>query len=129
MDGILIVDKPQGITSFAVVKEGKAILGARKVGHGGTLDPLATGVLPLFINRATKLVPFLMNGTKKYRATMKLGVETDSQDRDGKVISESNHIPEDHQQIIQVLNSFTGTSKQIPPMFSALKVNGTPLYK
>lgn len=129
MDGILIVDKPKGITSFAVVKEVKAILGAGKVGHGGTLDPLATGVLPLFINRATKLVPFLMNGTKKYRATMKLGVETDSQDRDGKVISESNHIPEDHQQIIQVLNSFTGTSKQVPPMFSALKVNGTPLYK
>jgi tRNA pseudouridine55 synthase len=70
-----------------------------------------------------------MNGTKKYRAIMKLGVETDSQDRDGKVIFESNHIPEDHQQIIQVLHSFTGTSKQIPPMFSALKVNGTPLYK
>jgi tRNA pseudouridine55 synthase len=129
MDGILIVDKPKALTSFAVVKEVKMILGVRKVGHGGTLDPLATGVLPLFINRATKLVPFLMNGTKKYRATMKLGVETDSQDRDGKVIFESNHIPKDHLQIIRVLSSFTGTGKQIPPMFSALKVNGTPLYK
>jgi tRNA pseudouridine55 synthase len=129
MDGILIVNKPKGVTSFAVVKEVKAILGARKVGHGGTLDPLATGVLPLFINRATKLVPFLMNGTKKYRATMKLGVETDTQDRDGKVVSESRNIPENHQQIIQVLSSFTGTGKQIPPMFSALKVQGTPLYK
>ena len=129
MDGILIVDKPKGVTSFAVVKEVKAILGARKVGHGGTLDPLPTGVLPLFINRATKLVPFLMNGTKKYLATMKLGVETDTQDRDGRVISESRNIPEDRQQIIQVLSSFTGTAKQIPPMFSALKVNGTPLYK
>ena len=129
MDGILIVDKPEGVTSFAVVKNVKAIVGARKVGHGGTLDPLATGVLPLFINRATKLVPFLMNGTKKYRATMKLGVETDTQDRDGKVISDNRNIPEDHHQIIQVLSSFIGTGKQIPPMFSALKVHGTPLYK
>ena len=129
MDGILIIDKPMGVTSFAVVKEVKAILGARKVGHGGTLDPLATGVLPLFINRATKLVPFLMSGTKKYRATMKLGSETDTQDQDGKVISESKHIPEDRQQIIRALSSFTGTGKQIPPMFSALKVQGTPLYK
>lgn len=129
MDGIVIVDKPKGATSFAVVKEVKAIFGARKVGHGGTLDPLATGVLPLFINRATKLVPFLMNGTKRYRATMKLGIETDTQDQEGRVISESKHIPEDHQQILQALSSFTGTRKQIPPMFSALKVNGTPLYK
>ena len=129
MDGILIADKPAGITSFGVVKEVKAILGARKVGHGGTLDPLATGVLPLFINRATKLVPFLMNGTKKYRATMKLGIETDSQDCDGTIIAESNHIPTDHEQIIRVLSSFTGTGTQIPPMFSALKVRGTPLYK
>jgi tRNA pseudouridine55 synthase len=129
MDGILIIDKPKGVTSFSVVKEVKTILGARKVGHGGTLDPLATGVLPLFINRATKLVPFLMNGTKKYRATMKLGIETDSQDSDGKIIAESNHIPSDSQHISRILSSFTGTSKQIPPMFSALKVRGTPLYK
>jgi tRNA pseudouridine55 synthase len=70
-----------------------------------------------------------MNGTKKYRATMKLGIETDTQDQDGRVIAESKHMPEDHQQIIQVLSSFTGTGKQIPPMFSALKVHGTPLYK
>jgi tRNA pseudouridine55 synthase len=70
-----------------------------------------------------------MHGTKKYRATMKLGVETDSQDRDGKVIAENNHIPTDHEQIIRVLSSFTGTGTQIPPMFSALKVRGTPLYK
>jgi tRNA pseudouridine55 synthase len=129
MDGILIADKPAGITSFGVVREVKALLGARKVGHGGTLDPLATGVLPLFINRATKLVPFLMNGTKKYRATMKLGIATDSQDRDGRVVAESNDIPTDHEHIIRVLSSFTGMGTQIPPMFSALKVRGTPLYK
>lgn len=129
MDGILIVDKPGGITSYQVVAKVKKILKARKVGHGGTLDPLATGVLPLFLNRATKLVPFLMNGTKKYRATLRLGITTDTQDREGKIIAESNYIPQDHQLIMQTLNSFKGTIEQIPPMFSALKVHGIPLYK
>lgn len=129
MDGILIVDKPSGFTSFQVVKKVKKILKAAKVGHGGTLDPLATGVLPIFINRATKLVPFLMNVTKRYRATLRLGIETDTQDREGRVTAKSNYITEDHQLIIQTINSFKGTIKQIPPMFSALKVQGTPLYK
>jgi len=129
MDGILIVDKPSGITSFQVVRRVKNILKAAKVGHGGTLDPLATGVLPIFLNRATKMVPFLMNGTKKYRATMKLGIETDTQDSEGKITSESTRIPHDHGSIIRVLNSFKGTIEQVPPMFSALKVQGTPLYK
>ncbi len=129
MDGVLIVDKPGGITSFQVVKKVKRILKAPKVGHGGTLDPLATGVLPIFLNRATKLASFLMSGTKRYRTTMKLGIETDTQDREGKITAESNHITEDHQLIIQAFNSFKGTIEQIPPMFSALKVKGTPLYK
>ena len=129
MDGILIIDKPGGFTSHQVVKKVKKILKATKVGHGGTLDPLATGVLPIFLNRATKLAPFLMNGTKRYRATLRLGIETDTQDREGKVIAESNYIIKDHQLIIQTLNSFKGTIEQVPPMFSALKVQGTPLYK
>lgn len=129
MDGILIVDKPSGITSYQVVSRVRKILKAAKVGHGGTLDPIATGVLPIFLNRATKLVPFLMNGTKGYRATLRLGIATDTQDREGKIVAESNHIPQDHQMITQTLNSFKGTIKQIPPMFSALKVQGTPLYK
>jgi len=129
MDGILIVDKPGGITSYQVVAKVKKILKATKVGHGGTLDPLATGVLPIFLNRATKLVPFLMNGTKMYRATLRLGINTDTQDREGKITAESSYIPADHQLIINTFNSFKGTIEQIPPMFSALKVHGTPLYK
>ena len=129
MDGILIIDKPSGMTSFQVVKEVKKTFNAKKVGHGGTLDPLATGVLPIFLNRATKLVPFSMNGKKKYRATMKMGIETDTLDRDGKITAESNFIPEDHQMIMTTIRSFKGTIEQIPPMFSALKHKGTPLYK
>lgn len=129
MDGILIIDKPSGMTSYQVVKKVKKTFKATKVGHGGTLDPLATGVLPIFLNRATKLSAFLMNGIKKYRATMELGIETDTLDRDGKITAESNCIPEDHHLIITTINSFKGTIEQIPPMFSALKYKGTPLYK
>jgi len=129
MDGILIVDKPSGFTSHQVVKKVKRILKATKVGHGGTLDPLATGVLPIFINRATKLAPFLMNGTKRYRATLRLGIETDTQDREGKITAESNYVTKDPQLIIKTLNSFKGTIEQTPPMFSALKVQGIALYK
>ena len=129
MDGILVVDKPSGITSYQVVRKVKKLIGAAKVGHGGTLDPLATGVLPVFLNRATKLASFLTHGTKKYRATMKLGVETDTQDRDGRIIAESTALPHDPQHIIDVLNSLKGAGEQIPPMFSAVKFRGTPLYK
>jgi len=129
MDGILIIDKPGGITSYRVVEQVKKTFIAKKVGHGGTLDPLATGVLPIFLNRATKLAPFLMNGIKKYRATMTLGIETDTLDREGKITAESTHIPEDHSRIGATIHSFTGTIEQIPPMFSALKHKGTPLYK
>lgn len=129
MDGILIVDKPRGITSYQVVKKVKKILKTEKIGHGGTLDPIATGVLPIFLNRATKLVSFLMYSTKKYRATMRLGIETDTQDRDGKITAKSDYIPRDHKLIIKTFDSFKGTIEQIPPMFSALKVQGTPLYK
>jgi tRNA pseudouridine55 synthase len=129
MDGILVVDKPRGITSYQVVRKVKKLIGAAKVGHGGTLDPLATGVLPVFLNRATKLASFLTHGTKKYRATMKLGVETDTQDRDGTIISESTVLPTDPQHITDVLNALKGPGEQIPPMFSAVKFRGTPLYK
>ena len=129
MDGIIVVDKPSGITSYQVVKKVKRLIGAAKVGHGGTLDPLATGVLPVFLNRATKLASFLTHGTKKYRATMKLGVETDTQDRDGTIVRESTALPKDPQHITDVLTSLKGAGKQIPPMFSAVKFRGTPLYK
>jgi len=129
MDGILVVDKPGGITSHQVVSTVKKLLGAAKVGHGGTLDPLATGVLPIFLNRATRLSSFLTHGRKKYRATMKLGVETDTQDREGTITAEHASLPTDPQQITDVLHGFTGRLEQTPPMFSALKYRGTPLYK
>jgi len=129
MDGILIIDKPGGITSYAVVNQVKRATRAAKVGHGGTLDPLATGVLPIFLNKATRLVPFLMNGIKKYCATMELGVETDTQDREGRVIAENRSLPVDPLEIAAAVHSFKGVIEQIPPMYSALKYHGTPLYK
>jgi len=129
MDGILIIDKPKGFTSHQIVKKVKKILKAKKVGHGGTLDPLATGVLPIFINKATKLAPLLMNGSKRYRATLRFGIETDTQDHEGKITSESNYLIKDHQLIIKTINSFKGTIEQTPPMFSALKFQGIALYK
>ncbi len=129
MDGILIINKPEGITSYQVVNKVKRATRATRVGHGGTLDPLATGVLPVFLNKATRLVPYLMNSIKKYRAAMELGIETDTQDREGRVIAEHRSLPLDPAQIISVVHSFTGTIAQIPPMYSALKYHGTPLYK
>ena len=129
MNGIINVYKPQGITSFDVVRAVKKITGQKKIGHTGTLDPLATGVLPICIGRATKLVDYIMNGRKSYIATLKLGVVTDTYDREGEVIKTSaiEHISED--EIIEVINSFIGDIKQVPPMYSALKVKGKRLYE
>jgi len=129
MDGILIINKPGGVTSYQVVNRVKRATRAAKVGHGGTLDPLATGVLPIFLNKATRLVPHLMNGVKKYRATMELGVETDTLDREGRVIAENRSLPLDPLQITTAVNACRGVMAQIPPMYSALKYHGTPLYK
>ncbi len=129
MDGILIMNKPGGVTSYGVVHAVKRATGASKVGHGGTLDPLATGVLPIFLDKATRLVPHLMNGKKAYRAVMELGVETDTQDREGKIIAESRSMPDDPQRIIAAVQAFKGVIAQTPPMYSALKYRGTPLYK
>lgn len=129
MDGILIIDKPSGLTSYQVVDRVKSATRAAKAGHGGTLDPLATGVLPVFLNRATKLVPFLMNGVKRYRATLKLGIETDTQDREGNITAESTFLPAEPSAIAQAVLSFKGVVSQVPPMYSALKYHGTPLYK
>jgi len=129
MDGILIIDKPDGITSYQVVNTVKRVTRVEKAGHGGTLDPLATGVLAVFLNRATRLVPFLMNDTKRYRATMRLGIETDTQDREGRIIAESASFPVDPLEITRAVHSLSGVIAQVPPMYSALKHRGTPLYK
>jgi len=128
MDGIVVIDKPAGLTSHDVVSEVKRILGAKKAGHTGTLDPMATGVLPVCINEATKLAQFLSAEKKTYLATMLLGVQTDTQDTEGKVTQKSDRVvPEED--IREALGRMVGKIKQVPPAYSALKHKGKPLYK
>jgi tRNA pseudouridine55 synthase len=129
MDGVLVINKPSGLTSSAVVLRVKRILGARKVGHTGTLDPLATGVLPLCINEGTKLAPFFLHCEKEYVAKLRLGIETDTQDREGAIVRQTEVIPHEPEQILAVVSEFQGMVLQTPPMFSALKYKGTPLYR
>ena len=129
MNGVLIIDKPQGWTSHDVVAWVRKVLRIRKVGHGGTLDPLATGVLPIYLGEGTKLVPFNLEGTKDYIATMKLGQETDTLDADGKIIAEKVEFPRTQQELEEALNQFRGKIRQKPPLYSAIKQNGIPLYK
>jgi len=127
MDGILILDKSPGKTSQKVVQEVKRILGVRKAGHAGTLDPLATGVLPLCLNEATKLVQFLSLDDKEYRATMLLGVTTETMDIEGRITDRRE--PEvDEVRIREALQFFTGPISQEPPRYSAVKFKGRPLY-
>lgn len=129
MDGILVIDKPEGITSFGVVKVVKKILKAKKVGHAGTLDPFATGVLPILIDGATKIASNLLNEDKEYRAAMKLGMETDTQDLTGKAIYSSHAVAPTREEIEVIFKRFIGEIEQIPPLFSAVKYNGIPSYK
>ncbi|HBR17547.1 MAG: tRNA pseudouridine(55) synthase TruB [Deltaproteobacteria bacterium RIFCSPLOWO2_12_FULL_43_16] len=129
MRGVLVVDKPAGPTSHDVVMMVKKRLRARKVGHIGTLDPFATGVLPLCINDATRLARFLEDGKKEYIATIKLGEETDTYDKEGRVVAREDTTSINREDIISVLMSFKGRIQQVPPIFSAIKVNGTPLYR
>ena len=128
-NGIIVVDKPQNVTSAGVVADVKRLLGARKVGHAGTLDPFAEGVLVCCINDATRLARFLLSGDKTYDATLKLGIETDTQDMTGKVttVKPVKDWPEDT--IKSVVKKFEGQIEQQPPVFSALKHKGTPLYR
>ncbi|MDO8784905.1 MAG: tRNA pseudouridine(55) synthase TruB [Syntrophales bacterium] len=128
VDGIVVVDKPAGKTSFAVVSDVRRLLGARKAGHTGTLDPLTTGVLPICVNEATKLVQFFSPDTKEYRATMLLGIETDTLDMEGEIIAKRE--PRVARNDIEaVLNRFIGKIEQSPPRYSAVKFRGKPLYK
>ena len=128
-DGVLLVDKPAGLTSHDVVDRVRRHFGFRKVGHCGTLDPAATGLLILVIERATKLQDRLMSDDKMYEGTMLLGVSTDSQDADGAVIAEKPVPPLTEEDIDQVFAKFRGDLQQVPPMVSAVKYQGTPLYK
>ena len=129
VNGIIVIDKPKGLSSNDVVQKAKRLYGARKVGHTGSLDPLATGVLPLCFGEATKFSQFLLASDKKYWVRIKLGVATETGDADGDVISrsEASHIT--RQDIDRVLVAFRGEIQQVPSMYSALKHNGQPLYK
>jgi len=129
INGIMLIDKPAGISSAKAVSKVKRLLKVKKVGHAGTLDPFATGLLICCINKATKLSGQFLSGKKTYEAVMRLGIETDSQDFTGKIISQTE-VPEiSKQQIEEVFRSFEGEIEQIPPVFSALKHNGVPSYK
>lgn len=128
MNGVVVIDKPPGMTSYEVVEEVKKISGIRKAGHTGTLDPLATGVLPVCVNEATKLVRFLANDNKEYQGTLLLGVRTDTFDTEGKVLSRKTPFV-NRQQVEAVFRSFTGRLRQVAPLYSAVKVKGKALYK
>lgn len=129
VSGVLVVDKPTGMTSHDVVAVVRRALGIRRVGHTGTLDPAATGVLVCAVGRATRLVQFMQQGPKTYAATMVLGRETDSQDADGEVVAESDAsaLTEDH--VCAALKHFVGEIEQVPPMVSAVKVGGERLHE
>ena len=129
LNGIFVIDKPPGLSSARVVSIVKRLLQAQKVGHAGTLDPFATGVLIVCINQATRLARFWLNSAKTYQAELCLGIETDTQDPTGTVIStcEAVDVPEDT--LRAVMKSFVGTMNQAPPVYSALKHQGVPLYR
>jgi tRNA pseudouridine55 synthase len=129
MNGVIVADKPADWTSHDVVARVKRRLKARKVGHLGTLDPRATGVLPLVINGATKFARFLDGGPKVYEAALKLGVETDTLDSEGRVTGTADTDSVKREDILDAFKTFKGRIKQVPPMFSAVKLRGTPLYK
>lgn len=128
MDGILVVDKPIGITSRDVVNRVCKILNTKKIGHTGTLDPLAQGVLVLCVGKATKLVELLTCNDKEYVANVKVGVLTDSLDTDGKLLESSNDVV-DKEKLANVINNFKKTYTQEAPIYSAIKLNGKKLYE
>ena len=128
MQGILIVDKPAGWTSFDVIATMRGVLGTRTLGHSGTLDPMATGVLPVFCGGASKAVDLQLNHDKTYRATLRLGSRTDTGDITGTVL-ETRPVTAGEAELKEILPRFVGPQMQVPPMYSAVKVNGQPLYK
>jgi len=126
MDGIVIVDKPEGWTSQDVTAKLRGVFGTRRIGHGGTLDPMATGVLPVFVGRATRAVEFFEHAEKTYEAVLRLGIATDTEDITGTVLEEKEAAVS-LEDVKAVLARFRGEIQQIPPMYSALKINGQKL--
>lgn len=128
-DGVLLVDKPAGPTSHDIVHRIRRHFRFRKVGHGGTLDPLATGLLVILLGRGTRLSAWFMAADKTYEGTLRLGITTDTQDADGRVLKEADWTGITREQVEQALNAFRGDQLQTPPMVSAVKRDGVPLYK
>ena len=129
VNGIILLDKAKGESSNYALQRIKRLFHAKKAGHTGSLDPLATGVLPLCLGEATKISQFLLDSDKRYMAKVKLGERTDSGDSEGVVIDVQRRIDVDYDAVVQTLTKFEGEIKQLPPMYSALKHHGVPLYK
>ncbi|MCD2501022.1 tRNA pseudouridine(55) synthase TruB [Clostridium sp. NSJ-145] len=129
MNGVLNIFKPKGMTSFDVVREVKKVCKIKKVGHTGTLDPEATGVLPVCIGKATKIIDYIMDSEKIYEVTFKLGLKTTTYDLEGEILEERDSSFLKYEEILNTINSFKGEYCQVPPMYSALKQNGVRLYE
>jgi len=129
IEGVLLVDKPRGPTSHDVVAIARRALGVERIGHAGTLDPMATGLLVLMIGKATRLAPFLSGMDKTYRGALRLGVATDTFDRDGTPLGPPRPVKVDEAALRSAFERFQGTVMQVPPVFSAKKVRGTPMYR
>jgi len=129
VDGMLLLDKPVGITSNAALQRVKRIYRAEKAGHTGSLDPLASGMLPLCFGQGTKVCAYLLDADKTYRVTARFGIKTDTGDADGTVVAESKIRTIDNDALLQALQELTGDIKQVPPMYSALKKDGKRLYE
>lgn len=129
VDGIIVINKPKNFTSHDVVAKVRKILNVKKVGHTGTLDPNATGVLPLLIGNGTKLSKYLINHDKEYEVVLKLGIKTDTADGEGKVLEERNVLESTFVNVEEKIKSFIGEQLQVPPMYSAIKVKGKKLYE
>ena len=130
INGILLLDKPKGISSNKALQKVKKLFNAKKAGHCGTLDPMATGLLPICFGNATKTAKYLINSSKTYNVIAKFGVKTTTGDSEGEIIERDSYLETyEIKKIRNILDNFIGEISQIPPMYSALKVNGTPLYK
>lgn len=129
MNTVINLNKPRGISSQLAVTKVRRLLDAKKAGHAGTLDPIATGILLVCLGEATKITRFLTEADKEYIAVMKLGEKTNTLDSEGEVIKKTDYLSLEEHHIRQVVESFKGTIRQIPPMFSAVKIGGSPLYK
>ncbi len=129
MDGILNINKPAGPTSFDIISLVRRLSGEKRVGHTGTLDPLATGVLPVCLGKGTRIIEFLVDTTKTYRAEIELGVSTDTYDAEGRVTGTGDYSAISREQVEEALSSLGEQTEQVPPAYSALKYKGKPLYK